>query len=212
MDALRLSALGGGEQLAVEAELEDEVGLGAAGELGVGDLVAVGAEVGGPIDAEEEVGVAAQPVAEEGRLVDDVGTGAQGLLGLDGGGLQSGAGAVIGKRDLDDLPALGLQRLEVASLVLVSLASQQLRISTPVGRIPNLPPSTSQVQRRQMVTGEKVVQVAGRENQLLVKYLHTPPRSKSAEHMAHAERFCRHPSLGGTARGAEAGLSFRRGH
>ena len=71
-----------GEELAVEAELEDEVGLGAAGELGVGDLVAPVAEVGGALDPEEEVGVAAQAVREEGRLVDHLGAGAHRLLGL----------------------------------------------------------------------------------------------------------------------------------
>ena len=157
VDALRLDALSGGEQLAVEAELEDEVGLGAAGELGVGDLIAVGAEGGGPIDAEEEVGVATQPVAEEGRLVDDVGTSAEGILGLGGGGLQGGARAVLGKVDPNDVQSLGLQRLQITSLVLIPLASQQLGIRPPIGRIPNLPPSPSQIQGSQVLAGKKVV-------------------------------------------------------
>lgn len=41
VDLLGLDALRGRQQLAIEAELDDEVGLGAAGQLGVGDLVAV---------------------------------------------------------------------------------------------------------------------------------------------------------------------------
>ena len=202
VDALRLGALGGGQQLAVEAELEDEVGLGAARELGVGDLVAVGAEGGGPVDAEEEVGVAAEGAGgagralsrragrgagpggpEEGRLVDHVGPGAQRLLGLRRSRFQRGARAVRGKRDLLDLPPLRLQRLQISPLVLVPLTCQQLRIRPPIGRLPNLPPSPSQIQRNQVPTSKKVVQIAGGNDQLPIKYLHTPPQSKSTEHM-----------------------------
>ena len=67
VDPLGLAALEASDLLAVEAELEEEVGLGAAGELRVGDLVAPVAEVGrAVVDAEEEVGVAGPAVVEEG--------------------------------------------------------------------------------------------------------------------------------------------------
>src|SRR5262245_37350886 len=54
VDELGVASLCASKQLRVKAELQDEVGLRAAGELGVGDLVAPLTEVGGPIDAEEE--------------------------------------------------------------------------------------------------------------------------------------------------------------
>ena len=77
MDALGLAALEARDLLGVEAELEQEVGLDAARELRVGDLVAPGAEVGrAVVYAQEEVGVAAPAVVEEGALVDDLGAGA----------------------------------------------------------------------------------------------------------------------------------------
>ena len=82
VDALGLAALEASDLLAVEAELEEEVGLGAAGELRVGDLVAPGAEVGrAVVYAEEKVRVAGPAVVEEGALVDDLGAIAHGREG-----------------------------------------------------------------------------------------------------------------------------------
>ena len=120
VDQLGLGALGAGEELAVETELEDEVGLRAAGELGVGDLVAPGAELGGALDPEEEVGVASQPVREEGRLEDHLGAGAHRLDRLLGSFLD---GAVL--VDLDHTAPLLAEGGEVGRLVLIALAGDQ---------------------------------------------------------------------------------------
>ena len=94
------------EQLAVEAELDQEVGLGAAGELGVGDLVAPVAEIRGPIDLEQEVGVAAQGRLEEGRLVDDLGAVAHGFAGGVGHGSRARPGSCRPAPGSRLLPAL----------------------------------------------------------------------------------------------------------
>ena len=171
VDALRLDALHGRQQLAVEAELDDEVGLGAAGELGVGDLVAVLAELGGAVDAKEEVGVAAQPLAQEGRLVDHLGADAHRLLGA-GGGLEQGGMRAVALGDPDDLPAVGLQRGEVAILVLVALAGQQLGVCPSLRHDLQVTPRPRQVQRGQVRAGEVVVEIARGEDQVVVEELH----------------------------------------
>lgn len=62
VDPLRLEPLRGRQQLAVEAELNDEVRLCPARELGVRDLVAVVAQVGSPVDPEEEIRMASEAV------------------------------------------------------------------------------------------------------------------------------------------------------
>ena len=93
VDQLGLNSLDSREQLAVEAELEDEVGLGATRELGVGDLVAPLTEIGGAINSEKEVGVTSQVVIEEGRLVDHLGAGSHCLDRVGCGSLEGLAGA-----------------------------------------------------------------------------------------------------------------------
>ncbi len=171
VDPLGLDALHRRQQLAVEAELQDEVGLGAAGELGVGDLVAEVAQLRRAVDAEEEVGVAAQSVAEEGRLVDDLGAAAHRLLGASDG-IEQGGTRAVAVGDLGDLPSLGLQRLQVAPLELVALAGEQLRVGPALGLCLQLAARMSQVERRQVRAGEEVVEVARREDQLFVEQLH----------------------------------------
>ena len=130
VDALGLAALEASDLLAVEAELEEEVGLGAPGELRVGDLVAPGAEVGrAVVYAEEEVGVSGPAVVEEGALVDDLGAGAHGREGGLCRCARRRRRSVEG--NLDDVLAGVLQRLEIGRLVLVALASDQVGIGSP---------------------------------------------------------------------------------
>jgi len=125
VDLIRLRVLLGGQQLRVEAELEQEVRLDAARELGVGHLVAPVAERGALGAALEEVGVAAPALTvEEDGLVDDLGAGLHRLAGALGAALQPVEARLA--LDLHDLASGGAQRLHVSGLVLVSLVGDQL--------------------------------------------------------------------------------------
>ena len=171
VDALGLDALGRRQQLAVEAELQNEVGLGAARELGVGDLVAEVAQLRRAVDAEEKVGVAAQSIPEEGRLVDDLAAAAHRLLSASDSVKQGGLGA-ISSGDLGDLAAFGFQRIQVSQLELVSLTGEQLGAGSALGLRLQLAARMGQVEGRQMGTGKEVVEIACREDQLFVEQLH----------------------------------------
>src|ERR1700694_3290629 len=70
---LRLDSLEGGDLFGGDAALEDSRRLRLPGELRVGDLVAIGAELAGTVDPQQEVGMASPAAIEEGALVDDVG-------------------------------------------------------------------------------------------------------------------------------------------
>ena len=75
VEPLRLHALDAFQLVDVGADLEDRARLHVARQLGVRDLVVVRAPAGravGRVDAEQEVGVAAERPIEEGRLVDHV--------------------------------------------------------------------------------------------------------------------------------------------
>ena len=157
VDPLGLAALEASDLLAVEAELEQEVGLGAPGELGVGDLVAPGAEVGrAVVYAEEEVGVAGPAVVEEGALVDDLGAVAH---GREGGLCRCLRAAFWSRRNLDDVLAGFLQRLEIGRLVLVALASDQIGPDRPAVRRVETPLDNREIELRQMRALEEVVEV-----------------------------------------------------
>src|SRR5207248_10552734 len=69
---LRLDPLNGGDLLSVDAALEDCRRLRLPGELCVGDLIAIGAELARAVDPQQEVGMTPPPTIEEGPLVDDV--------------------------------------------------------------------------------------------------------------------------------------------
>jgi hypothetical protein len=78
------------EQVGVEAQLNEEVGLRVSRELGVDDLVAEAAEGGGgAVDAFEKVGKAAPVTVDQGGLVDDVGAGEHRVAGRLGGRVQA---------------------------------------------------------------------------------------------------------------------------
>src|SRR5438093_7305149 len=97
---LGLDPLNGGDLLGVDAALEDSRRLRLPGELRVGDLVAVGAEVAGPVDPQQEVGMAPPAAVEEGPLVDDVDTLAHGSDRL-GVGLTKAGDRTFRERKLD---------------------------------------------------------------------------------------------------------------
>jgi hypothetical protein len=132
------------ELLTVEAELEHVLGPRVAGELRVDDLVgAVGEEL-------EEVGDPAPAVVLELGLVDDVGFDlADGLYGF-GGGLRLGDGL-----------ALGTKLLEVAPLMLLALATDQVRVEVDAVWLLELPARDVQLKRRQVRTGEERAEIGG---------------------------------------------------
>ena len=123
MDVRRLEPLDSRDLLAVEAELEDVGGLGVAGELGVERLVAPCAERGGRLDAHQEVGLPAPPVAREDTLVDDVDALFHGRDGLAGGALPVAVGLELDRPD--GLPLID-KRAQVRVLVLEPLAEDEL--------------------------------------------------------------------------------------
>src|SRR5207244_7441234 len=77
-DVLRLNTLNGGDLLGVDTALEDGRGLRLPGQLGIADLVAVGAELAGAVDPQQEVRMTPPAAVKEGALVDDVDTLAHG--------------------------------------------------------------------------------------------------------------------------------------
>ena len=104
-----------------------------AGELGVGDFVAEGAEgagVLGRLDAEEEVRVAAPAAVEEGGLVDDVVAAADGLFGFGGGAAELGEAVFVRavEGDLRDAAAARLKLGEVALLVLEAAGADDVEL------------------------------------------------------------------------------------
>ena len=116
--AVGQAALDTADLLAVEGELEQEVRLRRAGELRVGDLVGA---VRLPL---EEVGDPAPAGGvEEDGLVDDVGAVAHRLLGGGGRGLP-----VAVELDAGDVEAVGLERGEVGSLMLLALAADEVAL------------------------------------------------------------------------------------
>lgn len=119
-----LGALREGEQLAVEAQSQYEPGLLAAGQLGVDDFVAPGAETGGALHAAQEVGMADQILVQQRRLIDD-----RRALPHGGEGLRRQRfGVVLLALDLHDLAVRFLQLAEVAHLEVMALALDQLRV------------------------------------------------------------------------------------
>lgn len=87
---LRADALKLLEQVGVEAQLDEEVGLGPSRELGIEDLVAERAEGGGgAIDAFDKVGKATPVAVDEGGLVHDVGPAEHRVAGRLGGPIKA---------------------------------------------------------------------------------------------------------------------------
>src|SRR5207244_1121904 len=93
-DVLRLNTLSDGDLLGVDTALEDSCRLCLPSQLGVGDLVAVGAELAGAVDPKQEVRMAPPAAVEEGALVDDVDTLGHGSDGLGVSHSKAGGGAL----------------------------------------------------------------------------------------------------------------------
>src|SRR5207237_4240609 len=125
-NVLRLNILNGGDLLGVDAALEDSRRLRLPGQLGVGDLVAVGAELAGAVDPQQEVGMATPAAVEEGALVDDVDTLAHRSDGL-GVSLGKAGGRAVRERELDHSAVARSQGGQMASFVLETSPGQYLK-------------------------------------------------------------------------------------
>ena len=84
MHASRHHALHFREQFGMEAKLQQELCLAGAGQLGVNDLIAVVAEIGGSFDTSQKVRVTDPWCAQKRRLEQDLIAPAQGLFGRAG--------------------------------------------------------------------------------------------------------------------------------
>src|SRR5205814_6430903 len=124
-DVLRLNTLNGGDLLGVDTALEDSRRLRLPSQLGIGDLIAVGAELAGAVDAQQEVGMAPPAAVEEGPLVDDVDTLVHGGEGLGVCLGEAGDGA-LRERELDHAAMAPSQGSQMASFVLESSPGQNL--------------------------------------------------------------------------------------
>ena len=176
----RLGALRLGKQRAVEGQLHQELALGRSRELGVGDLVAPGAQRRGlAIHPAQEVGVPDQrPVAQRG-LVDDFGALLHGLerarrLVVD---------AAAARRNVHHHAALRLQPPQVGPLVLVALARDQLgrlirrRFASAHGCVAQ----RLEIERCEVLAFEIGDQIGRRENDGALDLLHrrsAPPSSR----------------------------------
>src|ERR1700736_6259649 len=125
MYLFRLAPLDGRDLFGVDAALEDSRRLCLAGQLGVGNLVAVGAELAGAVDPHQEVGMAPPAAIEESALVDDVDAlthGGQGLVVRFG---KSSDGSVR-EREFHHSAMAGSKRGQMASFMLEATPGQNL--------------------------------------------------------------------------------------
>jgi hypothetical protein len=105
-----------------------------AGELRVDRLVRPGTQLGGPLDADNEVDVTKPSPVGEHRLVDDVPTRAHRGRRLLGRALNALEPAT--RLDLDDVQAAGMKMLEKAALVLEALTRRQRDRTIAIARRP----------------------------------------------------------------------------
>src|SRR5207249_8966672 len=127
LDVFRLDPLNGGDLLGVDAALQHSRRLRLPGELGVGDLVAEGAELAGPVDPQQEVGVTPPAAIEEGPLVDDVDTLAHGRDGL-GKRLAAAGDRTLGKGTLDYSPVASSEVGKMPGFVLKASTGQDVEV------------------------------------------------------------------------------------
>jgi hypothetical protein len=159
------------DELGVEAELQQEVGLDAASELRVGHLVAPRAQARRPVDTFEEVRVAAPPVAvEEHALVDDLGARPHCRTGSLGAPPQALEPALA--LDRDDLAPGGTEGTQVRQLVLIALSRDELGGVGAGGLQPHAAVCHLDVQVGEVRALEELDEVRGREDQPVIDALH----------------------------------------
>ena len=157
-----------GQQVGVERELQHVLRVRLALQLGVGDLVGPGPERRRPLDPLEEVAPAAPGAAGERALEHHLGAPLE---------RRAGRRDALRQRhalpdDLDDAPARGPQPRQVARLVGVAVALQELRVLAVLAR--RGPPShhPRQVERRRVGASGKAHQVGSGEKDTTLVTLH----------------------------------------
>ena len=196
MGVPRRQPLNLGEQVRIERELKHVLGVRLALQLGVGDLVGPVPERRRPLDSFEEVAPPAPGAAGERPLEHHLGAALQRR--------QRRRHALRQRHavpdDLDDAPARGLQPRQVARLVGIPVALEQLRILAVLDW--RGPPShhPRQVERRRVGATGKAHQVGGREKNITLVALHPPaspfcaptprPVRPRAGRVAHAFILC----------------------
>ena len=137
-------------------------------ELGVGHLVAPGAERRGALHAHEEVGVAAPGRRQHDSLVDDVHPAAHRVERSLGGGPEPVGRAAV-ELDLLHLEAGLAQPFQVRSLVLVALPGHEVGRLVARQVAPEAPVRALALQVGQMPALGEAHEVAGREEELSVE-------------------------------------------
>jgi hypothetical protein len=155
--------------LAVEGQLQDVRRLRMARQLGVPRLVAPRPERRRPIHPDQEVGAAAPAVPHQHRLVDHVGAVAHGRLRRRGG--LGPVEVAAGVRDRRDAQPLLPERRELPLLVQLALGGEQVGLRRSA-LFELAPPRHLQVQLREVLALQEVVEVGRRIDDLIGVLLH----------------------------------------
>lgn len=175
MHRVGFDALDARQLLGVGTELEECVGLGAARELGIGDLVAPGTEVRRLGDLQEEVGEADPAAVEERRLVDDIVTATERVeRGRAGAPEHLRVRLAVPSPGVDrgDGPALVSEPGEVLLLVLGAAAGDHVELGVLAVRAPHEAGDRCALQVRQVLAGQEPHQVGRGDDRLSVDELH----------------------------------------
>ncbi len=191
----RCRALHARDVFAVEAQLQQEVRLGVARELGVFDLVVPWPAAAGQrlVDAAQEIRVPDPRPVEERRLVDDLRAcrhrcfgGARRRLELANA---FSTARVARPVDGDDVVSVGAQPLEIGRLVLLAQVRKQLRLLGALVRPGQGAAQRLEVERREVLAGEEVVEIGRGENDRVVeqlqrtRLLYGPDSTEASRHL-----------------------------
>ena len=100
-----------------------------------------------------------------------------GRLGLAGGALE----VAVVESDLDDVAALGAELVEVAPLVLLALAADEVGVEVdPIGPL-ELAARDGQLERRQVRAGQERVEVGRREDEAVRPLMHLNTLARTQE-------------------------------
>jgi len=169
--ALRPHALRERQELGVQTELQDRAGAGLARELGVFDLVRPAAENGARRgDLHEYVRPPLPRTVREPGLDDHVGA-----VVHRGEGPLDGDLVVWGLAQVDDVPPVRAQRLDVRPFVLEPAPEQRLELRIIEPRLPDLPRNRRHLEPYPVPAGEEVRQVCGGEAETTLLGLHLIP-------------------------------------
>jgi hypothetical protein len=176
-----LGALDLGQLFHVRADLQQGRSLDVAGQLGVDDLIAPGAQSARPLDSHHEIGQPEPPPVEEGGLVNHVVAAPDRLpRGLRGRPQPRqtvrGRNVAIGCLDARDLPPAALELRQIAGLVLETALRDQVYLRVESHRPIDQPGHGRQLEPDQMLARQEPDQIGCREDRLAIDELHRRPR------------------------------------